>query len=449
MSDKWWDMSDDELDDLFREASDKVEIPFDQSSLDKLKIKIDPKAKTVSRFDFEKALLLLLLLIFVGGGVGFYLKKNSDFVESSTQKNHSENTFVNPAKNNKTLHKGIEGIVSKEIITETKIPERMVTSQEKNTKQEYSLNEKRVTKNSLQKVRTEVEKRISKNYIDILANTNKTLRKAAKVEEKIQGISKPIEVLPNQLAISENYLVGRQTNELSELEKKTWKDINTHFTIVLPTVEESIKESIKEPVIRNSRFGVRLAIAPDVNAIERLNEFAFGKSAGILLEYNLTKRFVLQTGAIYTYKKYNTGIENYHAWAKNWATRPVLPTSVEGDCEILDIPLNLRYNVLLNPQNTWFVSAGVSSYLMLTEGYEYYYPETANVPTNLPRYVTWKRDDDYFSSMFNISFGFEKKLNQHISIQAEPYLKTPLKEIGRGKVNLYSSGVLFSLKYGF
>jgi len=89
----------------------------------------------------------------------------------------------------------------------------------------------------------------------------------------------------------------------------------------------------------------------------------------------------------------------------------------------------------MKPKNTWFVSTGVSSYLMLTEAYEYYY-DTASIPAGFPKNVSWKRDDDYFMSTLNLSFGFEKRINQHIAIQAEPYLKTPLKEVGRGKVNL-------------
>jgi hypothetical protein len=51
--------------------------------------------------------------------------------------------------------------------------------------------------------------------------------------------------------------------------------------------------------------------------------------------------------------------------------------------------------------------------------------------------------------MMNFSVGFEKQMSKRLNFQIEPYLKTPLKNLGRGGVNLYSSGVLFSTKYEF
>lgn len=456
MSDKWWDMSDDELDDLFREASDKVQIPFDQSSLDKLKAKIDPKPvmAPATRFKNERWLLLLLLLCFVGAGIGYYFTKDKGSVKLTGSKNQKENLSNMQKQSIETVKENSEEVSSEK----EKTTKKLITKENKNVQEKLS--EQQSTKTIKLKEVEFTEKQAAKIEIE------KSETESGKLIQKQNNISfvkhkkapKPIfntnNITPNtQKAFEENALINnhisKQTNKLALLSSKPLKALKTNFPIVLPTFEETIDEPIKDPVIKNSRFGVRLAIAPDANAIENLGDFAFGKSAGILFEYNLTNRFVLQTGAIYTYKQYTTGIENYHAWAKNWSYRPVLPTSVAGDCKILDIPINIRYNVFMKPKNTWFVSAGVSSYLMLTENYEYYYPETATVPTNFPRYVSWKRDDDYFISTLNLSFGFEKRINQHISIQAEPYLKTPLKEVGRGKVNLYSSGILFSLKYGF
>lgn len=463
MSDKWWDMSDDELDDLFREASDKVQIPFDQSSLNKLKIKIDPKPVIVpaTRFKNERWLLLLLLLCFVGAGIGYYLTKDNVSVKLTGQKNQKENTLNKQKQSVETVKENSEDVFStKEKTTEKLIAKEHNSIQEKlveqksarNTKrEEIGITEKQVAKIEEQKTNNESEKLIQKQSNVSFVKHKKTSKPIFNNNNNAPITQKAIEVSPTENTLSNN-LASKQTYKLALLSSKPLKALKTNFNITQPTFEESNPEPTVNPIVstlKNSRFGIRLAIAPDANAVENLGDFAFGKSAGILFEYNLAKRFTLQTGAIYTYKQYTTGIENYHAWAKNWSYRPVLPTSVAGDCKILDIPINIRYNVFMKPKNTWFVSAGVSSYLMLTENYEYYYPESATVPTNFPRNVSWKRDDDYFMSTLNLSFGFEKRINQHIAIQAEPYLKTPLKEVGRGKVNLYSSGILFSLKYGF
>lgn len=463
MSDKWWDMSDDEMDDLFREASDKVEIPFDQSSLDKLRQKIDPKPliQPSSRLKYS-SLLLLLLMWTVGGGLVYYSSKVKGSENSSFNANKEKELPVNKgllktirSKEKKTkisselvLGKGKASLVSKNVVIENKEKiskekasfESIIKKQQDFFVKNPHHSERKGKNTLLQK--SQYSNEVNRPFQDKLTRS-KTLENRYS-EDKILS--------SNDLLRQNEVSVGNLGNtNLSPLTHKEIKVLDTNFNVLLPVFENAQNEEPVKPLVgkaKYSRFGVRLGLAPDANAVEKLSGFALGKSLGVLFEYNITKRIIVQTGAIYSFKKYNTGIENYHAWAKNWTTRPILPTSVEGDCNILDIPLNIRYNVFQKPTDTWFVSGGVSSYLMLTEGYEYYY-DTASIPSGFPQYVSWKRDNDYFMSTLNLSFGFEKRINKHLSIQAEPYLKAPLKEVGRGKVNLYSSGILFSLKYGF
>ena len=94
MSDKWWDMPDDELDDLFREASDKVEIPFDSSAFDKLRHKIDNQPEVIAPKSVKKRWLLpLALLLLVGVGMVYY------FVNRKTEINTPNHTITNNTNN--------------------------------------------------------------------------------------------------------------------------------------------------------------------------------------------------------------------------------------------------------------------------------------------------------------------------------------------------------------
>jgi hypothetical protein len=77
MSEKWWDMSDDELDDLFREASDKVEVPFKSSSFDKLRQKIDIQRTPEPPKGYKKRWLVLLAGLFLMVGVGLVYRSVS------------------------------------------------------------------------------------------------------------------------------------------------------------------------------------------------------------------------------------------------------------------------------------------------------------------------------------------------------------------------------------
>jgi hypothetical protein len=58
--------------------------------------------------------------------------------------------------------------------------------------------------------------------------------------------------------------------------------------------------------------------------------------------------------------------------------------------------------------------------------------------------------NDGFIKIFNNVDKIDlKQFSKHLYFQVEPYLKTPLSGIGRGGLNLYSSGLLFSTKYEF
>ena len=116
---------------------------------------------------------------------------------------------------------------------------------------------------------------------------------------------------------------------------------------------------------------------------------------------------------------------------------------MDGGCTVFDIPINLRLNLFQKPKQTWFVSSGVSSYWMVKENYTYTYAWGS------PREVDWNDNSKYYFSVLNFSVGLERQISKRFNLQVEPYLKTPLKSVGRGGVNLYSSGVLFSTKYEF
>jgi hypothetical protein len=149
----------------------------------------------------------------------------------------------------------------------------------------------------------------------------------------------------------------------------------------------------------------------------------------------------LQTGVNFSKKKYTGDFEYYRAWTNATGTKPL---TVDGICSVVDIPINLRLNAFQMNRNTFFISGGVSSYLMSDEIYTY------NYAWGPPKIRDWTgNSSSFYWSTLNLSVGVERKMNKHFTLQVEPFLKTPLVGVGRGLVNLYSSGLLFSTKYEF
>lgn len=120
------------------------------------------------------------------------------------------------------------------------------------------------------------------------------------------------------------------------------------------------------------------------------------------------------------------------------------PSGIEAACKVLDIPLNVRYDITQSANKRWFVSTGITSYKMLNEKYIYTYPpHSYNV-----KWYDWEGSTgSYWFGVLNFSMGFERQIGKKISLQAEPYFKLPLAQVGLGKIKLNTAGLFISARY--
>ncbi|MGB5027231.1 MAG: hypothetical protein WBO38_01940, partial [Chitinophagaceae bacterium] len=117
---------------------------------------------------------------------------------------------------------------------------------------------------------------------------------------------------------------------------------------------------------------------------------------------------------------------------------------VDADCKVYELPLTFSYNFGRTKQQHWFASAGISSYLMKTEAYNYFYKTSPLGPTVNRKWGIENKNKHLFS-VLGISAGYQRNLSKSLSIIAEPYLKLPMSGVGYGKVKLNSAGLLFSI----
>ena len=198
--------------------------------------------------------------------------------------------------------------------------------------------------------------------------------------------------------------------------------------------------------IREPRFLLGLVTAPDVTTVKFTSVQAPLLNLGLTLDYRLGPRLRLSTGLLRSTKQYSARREDYDwgAYASRVYQRDF--KDVDATCTVLDIPLNLRYDLLVRPRYLLAGSVGLSSFFMQRERYTYAYVEN-----NLPQ--RWERnavnENRHLLSILNLSLGYEGRLNEHWRFQAEPYLKLPLAGVGAGKVRLTSAGVFVGVKYGF
>jgi hypothetical protein len=212
------------------------------------------------------------------------------------------------------------------------------------------------------------------------------------------------------------------------------------------TVADSSNRQYPERV-RSSTFGrslqLMLAVAPDVTTIRFSDPEGISTNAGLLVGIPLAGRFSLVTGALWANKVYEAYPDNYRPTPDFWDGKK-LPSSIDADCRVLDVPLNISYRLLGNEKNTVALQAGVSSYFMLKETYRYNYTYSAEPYS---RTTEFKNENSHWFGVQNVSVSYSRKLSPVFSVGVEPFVKFPLSGIGAGRVKLTSAGVFFTAGY--
>lgn len=180
-----------------------------------------------------------------------------------------------------------------------------------------------------------------------------------------------------------------------------------------------------------------LIVAPDLSMVKFQSVKGVGTTFGVLLGYQFNRRWAVETGAYLDRKKYYTDAEYFSKKNIPIAYRSNL-SDVDGVCNMVEIPVNIRYNLSSGGKTKWFATAGLSTYLMSKESYVYKYVYNGNgwdVPW------TYKKPSQYWFSVINLSAGFEQKLGKIGSLRLEPYVRIPLSGVGTGSLPIMSAGL--------
>jgi hypothetical protein len=200
---------------------------------------------------------------------------------------------------------------------------------------------------------------------------------------------------------------------------------------------EKIKVRARQPF--HPQYALSVLAAPDINGVGSFQQSKLGTNEGLLFSAGMFKKLTISTGVIYSDKPYITGFENYHT---DYQFK-VDPANVAADCRMLDIPINIGYQVYNKHQNKISIGTGLSSYIMLREDYTFNY---AN-PATAPGYYDVPNSGKYFFSILNLNATYEHRLNSKVGISFQPYLKLPLTNVGYSQVRLQTTGVAVGLTW--
>jgi hypothetical protein len=197
-----------------------------------------------------------------------------------------------------------------------------------------------------------------------------------------------------------------------------------------------------------SRWSVALTVAPDFSSTTVGRYSAPGAAYGLLVSYRPLPRWQVSTGLIKSAKQYEGYGDEYQPPSGYWENRTngIVPDEVEGNCGIIEWPLILRFDVIAKSNSRFYVTSGISSYLMRHESYKYNFEEE-----NPGAASGWNSSgpSSYAFSIGHLSVGYERAFSNRIAVAIEPYLKVPFKAIGWSNIDLYTTGAYLTVRYTF
>ena len=196
---------------------------------------------------------------------------------------------------------------------------------------------------------------------------------------------------------------------------------------------------------RSLEFGV--LAAPDFASVNSLAGDRPGSTIGLTVDYKFANHWYVGSGLLLDRKIFAARAQDFHAppgfYQDNGMRGDV--DLIKGSFEMLEIPLNLRYDFSVTGSTLFFVSGGLSSYLLASENNNYYYHTITSfrdqcMPISSP-------NKSYLFSALNLSMGVETGLSNSLSLLIAPYMKIPVRGVGIGQVQMNTVGINFSLKY--
>ncbi len=440
-------MSDNELDNLFKEAAEGFKAPQDQSSWQDMANRLD-QATTTSFWNWKSISTMAVVGVVSVSVILYLLTYESDIpktkeiatnqavegVEGVTQEKPASNTL---AETNSTSSHSEEAVVN---ASNSKASDtRTATATKENLNNPVSQATVGGTGNSHQSEKVNQHRNESRNPGQATTEkisspvavqvTGPEAQVGSSLESKSNTAQSQPPVAQKETTRGEENIqvMNDSLIKQSENEKEVKKD------------SALTKEEKAKPEEKRTNFiptlGVKLAIAPDYTSVQSSTPDGLGFGYGVLLEYRFSDHWSVATGGIWTKKIYTAYDVEYSGYNAD---------RVDGDCRMWDIPVNIYYTFTPGKSFSFYASLGLSSYLMNEENY-IYYVETPSGVYDYPQQV--KGENNEWFKTLNASVGMQLKLNNKLTLQFEPTLKAPLAGVGEGEVSLVSLGAFFNLRF--
>jgi hypothetical protein len=211
----------------------------------------------------------------------------------------------------------------------------------------------------------------------------------------------------------------------------------------------SIRQPIRKGSLRiNRSLTIGIMGGPDYASVNSIAGDRPGSTIGLTVDYQFANHWYIGSGLLFARKIFAAAPQDYHVSPKYYFTNNMPAGGIDyikGTFNMLEIPLDLRYDFSSSNNALFFVSAGTSSYLFTKQNCGYYFNyNPRNIVCKDFSYTNYP--NDLFATL-NLSMGAEFGISNSFSALVAPYIKIPTRGIGFGQVQLNSFGIDFALRF--
>ncbi len=427
--------NDSRLEQLSREAADRYTVKA-SPSWDKMERELDkvlPTEKKKRRIFFWWIIPALLL----GGSILWYTQQPSEETQISnnvsTTQGKSDKIYneATSANNNPKKEESVASNRSKitaKASTHVIDPSSLSSSKKSKSKSFSAISVQQKT--SSESVLIKEEKNEAKQFSNPSTTNKEAITKAENtIQENVAFIRPTIDTGSN--------LTNTSINEMKDTSSTMEKALSEQ-----PIVHLTDSSSSKNNKVKNT-FSFAIVAGMDATTVKFRYADKASISGGIMIGYHLNNNWSIHTGGLYTRKNYKMDGSDFKAPAGSWVANYKLET-VDGFCDMWEIPLLLRHTFDSKTKTSAFLSSGLSSYLMTRENYNYFYYYNGNPVRRNANYPNGKT---HLFSILKISGGWVRNTGKNSSFIVEPFANVPLSGLGFGSVRLSSFGVNFSYQF--
>ena len=445
-----------EIDNLFQEGSEQYPFEYNEEAWKDLERMLDKEERDRSLIWWFSGLLGILILL---GSSYFFLSK-----EKHTELEQEQVLLTEPEVS----------VASNSSILETQSPtpsdkEDSQSTIVDNIQQIEKQNKSAVTTEKKSSIlRSEIQKRLStttsrsKTQID-----NNRLIEFEETLEKEKSIPTILKRESQVITSTTADLKEENTADIGIIEENTADLKGSPGTISL--LDKLPLSALKEVEIPESFTYDKLQTIQEVNQKKRKDNFlSIGLLAsiesntvketdfcvprwkiGLHADYHFGKRFNTSIGINYINKEYVAQGASYEApkgfWSKSATSgKVVIPETVKANCDVLEIPISFSFFPKGYRNKGFYISAGLSSFIMLTEAYQFRYTE---LEADLKQGWKGQNEHQHLFSEAELALGYHLPFANHTSLLFGPYVQLPITGIGHGNIDVLSIG--FTAKYRF